>query len=119
VKGDELGIVRSIELFPIRALRTIRYLAASPYLLPEIMSGFLGSANETAAGLFLVYQRNEGDFTCHSFRLIRASSLRALNEYICGDPPGVQLTIRLVHLRYPGQVWAAEGFFGCKLEVAP
>jgi hypothetical protein len=95
-----------------------RAASPTPFLLPEIMDGFLASASETAAGLFLVYRRNEGDFTCHSFRLIRASSLHALNEYICGDPPGVQLTIRLVHLRYPGQLWATEQYFRCRLEVA-
>jgi hypothetical protein len=121
MKGADMQrrMLRSNEVFPIplRAIR--RSIAPSPYLLPEIMSGFLGTAGETSAGVFLVYQRNEGDFYCHSFRLIRASSLRALTEYICGDPPGVQLTIRLVNLRYPGQLWAAERFFACRLEVAP
>jgi hypothetical protein len=64
-----------------------------------------------------VYHRTH-DFNCSNFRLILAQSLLELNKHVGGDPPGVILTIRLVQLRYPGQLAAAEQFFRCRLETA-
>ncbi len=90
---------------------------ATPTLEHEITSGFLDNATEDSRGVFLLYRRDDQTHECSGFRLIRAPSLFAVLQHIGTRPRGGKTTVRLVTLRYPGQLAATEQYFGCTLEV--
>jgi len=90
---------------------------ATPYLFDEIREGLLDDADidEESRALYLVYKRDPDSGTCSGYRLILAPNMSALRRYIDGAPPDA--IVRVVHLRFPGQVAATEQYFNCKLEI--